>query len=260
MQPNKDDDQELQAASRTGFELAINHLIEMGKFPDRPSALYGAYRNAHVRHYCNQMAGTVKRLVQKQREQRKAKPAMTNFNPEQSMIIAKGAPINFLDCVTKGLVTGDPYQLTLTAAKAANPGMTEARAFAKFVEANPVLQKYAFAPVDPFSYMQNEPLRKVGGPTAPQALTTPAVTGGEEGSRSRTSTDRDPDPHSIGNVGESAIDQLNALCAAELKRRGLSTAWFARVFSEIYTSPQYAQLAEMERRQNRPGGVMRDTP
>ena len=40
-------------------------------FPDRPSALYGAYRNAHVRHYCNQMAGTVKRLVLKQQEQRK---------------------------------------------------------------------------------------------------------------------------------------------------------------------------------------------
>jgi hypothetical protein len=40
--PPKDDDPELRAASRTGFEIAINHLIEMGKFPPLRSFDYNA--------------------------------------------------------------------------------------------------------------------------------------------------------------------------------------------------------------------------
>ena len=61
-------------------------------------------------------------------------------------------------------------------------------------------------------------------------------------------------------MANSAYDQLVVLCNAELKRRGLSSAHFARVFAEIYSSPDNAQLAELERRQNRPGGIARDTP
>ena len=132
------------------------------------------------------------RSLGKRLERRKTKketPTMTNFNPEQSMIIAKGAPTNFVDCVAKDLITGDPYELTNAAAKAANPGLTEARAFAKFVNDYPVLQQYAFAPVDPHSYLQGEPLHKVGGRSGPMPLTAPVYTGGEEGSRVRTSTD-----------------------------------------------------------------------
>ena len=104
----------------------------------------------------------------------KKETTMTNFNPELSMIIAKGAPTNFVDCVTKDLVTGDPYQLTIAAAKAAHPELIEARAFAKFVEANPILQKYAFTPVAPFSYLQNELLTKVGPVHGPVAVITGA--------------------------------------------------------------------------------------
>ena len=93
---------------------------------------------------------------------------------------------------------------------------------------------------------------KVGAPTGPTVSLTPVYVGGEEGSRTRSSTDLASDDPSIGRVGESAIDQLNALCNAELKRRGLSSAHFARVFATIYTAPSNAALAQQERRENRP--------
>lgn len=153
------------------------------------------------------------------------------------------------------------YELTKALTEAAEPvaGQSGAQAFAKLYEGNELVREayavIASSPARAYSYLQGEPLTKVGGPTAPMAITAPVFTGGEEGSRTRSSTDRDPDPHSIGNVGEFAIDQLNALSNAELKRRGLSSAHFARVFSEIYTSPDNAQLAMQERRENRPGGT-----
>jgi hypothetical protein len=64
----------------------------------------------------------------------------------------------------------------------------------------------------------------------------------------------------IGRVGDAAYDQLVALTNEQLKLRNLSTAHFALVFAEIYASPGNAQLAEMERRENRPGGAERGTP
>ena len=142
-------------------------------------------------------------------------------------------------------------------AKRDHPNLRPDAAFAKFFSdpQNAAIRKaHGLINAHPdhrYDYM------KVGPPPGPMAVTAPSVTGGEEGSRTRSSTDRDPDTHTIGRVGESAIDQLNALCNAELKRRGLSSAFFARVFTEIYTDPSNAALAMQERRENRPGGVER---
>lgn len=153
------------------------------------------------------------------------------------------------------------YELTkaLTAAVEPAQGQSRAQALAKLLESDQTVREaYAvIAANKQMSYLQGEPLTKVGGPTAPMAITAPVFTGGEEGNRSRSSTDRDPDPHSIGNVGDSAYDQLVALCNAELKRRGLSSAHFARIFATIYEDPSNAALAQQERRENRPGGVAR---
>jgi hypothetical protein len=146
----------------------------------------------------------------------------------------------------------------MTAAKAAHPELSEARAFAKFVDAHPVMQKYAFAPVDPMAFLRGEPLRKTRDlEEGPQASLTPTSTGGENGDRRGSSPGRRNAPSDIGNVGRSAIDQLDKLVKEQLKARNLSTAHYARVFAEIYTDPTNAALAETERLQNRPGGVER---
>jgi hypothetical protein len=100
-------------------------------------------------------------------------------------------------------------------------------------------------------------MRKVGAATGPMAITAPVFTGGEEGSRTRTSTDLASDDPDIGRVGNDAYSQLVTLCNAELKRRGLSSAHFARVFATIYEDPSNAALAQQERRENRPGGTAR---
>jgi hypothetical protein len=240
------DDDEVATKNHAVSTLA-DLICEAHPNVDRPSALHFLL---HTANGASLIARTRKREEQQ----------MTSFNPEQSMIIAKGAPTNFVDCVAKDLVTGDPYQLTNAAAKAAHPDMTEARAFAKFVDDNPVLQRYAFTPVGPYSYMQNEPLTKVGPVHGPTVSLTPVYTGGEEGNRVRSSPANVPYPPDIGNVANDAYSQLVALTNEQLKRRNLSSAHFARVFSELYTSPDNLQLAMMERRQNRPGGQARDTP
>jgi hypothetical protein len=251
-------EKEEETASQTGFEIALRHLIEMGKFPDRPSALHAAYHNARVRAYCNQMAGAVKRLVMKQQ---KETPTVEKLDADQWHVVAKADPNWFVSTIEKGVQpAGDPYSLTVTAAKAAHPDLSEARAFAKFVDAHPALQSYAFTPPDPFSYMQSEPLHKARPlDQGPQASLAPVFTGGANGdSRSPPSrSSRSPDHHSIGDVGTAAIDQLDRMTRDQLKLRNLSTKYYSRVFAELYTSPTNAALSEQERRENRPGGVER---
>ena len=141
-------------------------------------------------------------------------------------------------------------------AKRDHPGLRPDAAFAKFFSApeNADIRKaHGLINAHPdhrYDYM------KVGASSGPMVSLTPVFTGGEEGSRTRSSTD-DPPTGDIGNVGSDAYSQLVALCNAQLKARGLSSAHFARVFSEIYTSPDNAQLAQQERRENRPGGPAR---
>ena len=257
MSTPKDDDPELQAASRTGFEIALNHLIECGVFPDRPSALYGAYRNAHVRHYCNQMAGTVKRLVLKQQEQRKeaamSMPQQTRDEFLTSVVKQYGAV-----AIAKHVLDVGPSTNITEHEFVAACGKDFVKLYTDPGEDGLTLRKaLTLIKNAQWAAQAERGMRKVGPVHGPTAITEPVYTGGEEGSGTRSSTDRDPDTHTIGNVGDSGYDQLVALCNAELKRRGLSSAHFARVFSEIYTSPDNAQLAMQERRENRPGGVER---
>ena len=154
------------------------------------------------------------------------------------------------------------WELTKALTEACQPaqGQSKAQAFAKLLESDQTVREayavIASSPARAHSYLQNEPLTKVGPATGPMAVTAPVFVGGEEGSRARTSTD-DPPTGDIGRVGNDAYSQLVALCNAQLKARGLSSAYFARVFSEVYQDPANAALAELERRQNRPGGVER---
>ena len=209
-------------------EALVSLICEANPAVDRASALHFLLYTAHG-------ASLISRTVRKRKEQQ-----MTSFNPAQSMIIAKGAPTNFVDCVAKDLITGDAFQLTIAAAKAAYPDLTEARAFAKFVEANPILQRYAFAPVGPYSYLQGEPLRKtVALEAEPQMSLTPTVAGG------------------LGDFSGDAYEKLVELTNEQLRLKNLSTKFFAREFARIYSDPRYAQLSQQERRQNRPGGVAR---
>ena len=123
------------------------------------------------------------RSLGKRLERRETK--MKNFKVEkldadQWQIVAKADPNWFVQAIEKGVKpAGDPFQLTNAAAKAAHPDMTEARAFAKFVDEHPIMQRFAFAPVGPYSYLQGEPLRKtVALEAEPQMSLTPTVAGG----------------------------------------------------------------------------------
>jgi hypothetical protein len=149
------------------------------------------------------------------------------------MILAKAHPLSFVEAIEKGVSPpGDPYQLTNAAAKAAFPELSEARAFAKFVDAHPVLNKYAFAPVDPFAYLQGTPLTK----SAPQATLEPRVSGG----RDAQAVD---DP-------KDAMRRLNEL-KAELRRANPELT-DAQAFARVYNDPNNHAIAEAERRANRP--------
>ena len=115
---------------------------------------------------------------------------------------------------------------------------------------------------DPFSYMKSA---VVPGETrdleaGPAVRTAPSVVGGEErGARRGSSPARRPASQEpdIGSTGTKAIDELDKLVKEQLKQRKLDASHYARVFSELYTSPTYAALAEQERRENRPAGVER---
>ena len=256
MSTPKDDDPELQAASRTGFEIALNHLIECGVFPDRPSALYGAYRNAHVRHYCNQMAGTVKRLVLKQQEQRKeaamSMPQQTRDEFLTSVVKQYGAV-----AIAKHVLDVGPRPTSPSTSSWPRAARTSSSCTRSPGEDGLTLRKaLTLIKNAQWAAQAERGMRKVGPVHGPRPSRSPSIPAGRKG-RGRDRPRTAIQIPIIGNVGDSGYDQLVALCNAELKRRGLSSAHFARVFSEIYTSPDNAQLAMQERRENRPGGVER---
>lgn len=90
------------------------------------------------------------------------------------------------------------------------------------------------ATTDQFSYMKGEALEAMA-----MVSLQPVYTGGE------------------GDFSASAYDQLVALTHEQMKRENLGAKEFARVFAQTYSDPRNAQLAEMERRQNRPGAAAR---
>ena len=166
----------------------------------------------------------------------KRKEQNVAYGSEEWAIIAKNAPLNFVNAIEEGHKTaGDPF-LTNAVAKAAHPDLSEARAFAKFVDERPITQKFAFRSVDPYSYMQSEPLRKA----APQATLKPEFVGADEATRSANGTD------------DAAYEQLMAL-VAELRRSNPELS-DAQAFARVYTDPNNHALAEAERRANRPRG------
>jgi hypothetical protein len=185
---------------------------------DRASALHFLLNTSHG-------AALIARTTKKEKNMA--------YGPEEWAIIAKADPNWFVQAVEKGVQpAGDPYELTTAAAKAAYPELSAPRAFAKFVEANPIMQKFAFAPPDPFSYMKSEPLIKA----APQATLAPRVSGGADAQDVDNATD--------------ALEKLNAL-AADLRRSNPELS-DAQAFSRVYTDKNNHALAEAERRQSRP--------
>jgi hypothetical protein len=174
---------------------------------------------------------TLKRRVTTKRKEKQ----MTTLNADQWGIIAKGAPLDFVSAVEKGIVTtGDPLELTNTAARAAYPDLSTPRAFAKFVDAHPVMQKFAFAAPDPMSYMKTTELE-----SPPQMSLRPRVAGG------------------AGDFSGDAYAKLVELTNEQLRLKNLSTKYFAAEFARIYSDPGNAQLAAQERLQNRAGAQAR---
>jgi hypothetical protein len=156
------------------------------------------------------------------------------------------------------------FELTkaLTDACEPAPGQSRAQAFAKLYETNQTVREaYATinnSPARALSYTKSEPLRKARDlEQGPQVSLMPVYTGGENGDRRGSSPGRTNSRPDIGRVGNSAIDQLDALVKEQLKARNLSTDFYSRVFAEIYVDPLNAALSEQERRENRPGGIGR---
>jgi hypothetical protein len=186
---------------------------------DRASALHFLLNTSHG-------AALIARTTKKEKN-------MT-YGPDEWQIIAKGDPKWFVNAVEKGVKpAGDPFQLTNAAAKAAHPGLSEARAFAKFVDEHPIMQRFAFAPPDPFSYMQGTPIEKAA-PYSPPVV----------------STGRDAQDVDSAADAMRKLKQLAAKLRAAQPELKLTEA---QAFARVYEDPANRALADIERRGNRPG-------
>jgi hypothetical protein len=179
------------------------------------------------------------------KRQRKETFTVKTLDADQWHVVAKADPLWFVQAVEKGAQpAGDAYQLTMTAAKAAFPELSEARAFAKLVGEHQILQTFAFNKVDAFSYMQSEPLRKATYQSdfPEQMPTAPVYTGGETGpSRRVSSPPRRDAPAEIGEVGDKAYQQLMTM-ARKLHETGKYKT-VEQAFAAIMAEGDNAQLA-----------------
>ena len=126
--------------------------------------------------------------LERMKTKTKEKAAMPEQTREEFMasVVKQYGPV----AIAKHVIDTGPgtriteYELTKALTDACVPaaGQSRAEAFAKLLEIDQTVREaYAvIATNNQMNYLRNEPLHKVGGPTAPMAVTTPSVTGGEE--------------------------------------------------------------------------------
>ena len=183
-------------AARHASDLA--DLIEESDAASRSDALNWLLHSANGRSLFLRSLG--KRLERRKTKKEATVPQHQTLDEFLTSVVKQYGAV----AVAKHVIDTGPgtriteYELTKALTEACQPaqGQSKAQAFAKLYESDQTVREaYAvIASGKQMNYQQGEPLTKVGGPTAPMANTAPVFTGGENGNRTRSSTDLDPVP------------------------------------------------------------------